>query len=512
MKPPALDTRPASPRRIRFPIGAKIAAWFVLNLIFLAAAAFFLLRSQFRLDSLLAGQASDRIQAMTEIIVGELDARRDWDTVLARSAAAYRLQIALMAPDGTLLAGSVPALPQEVLNKLRAPAPFGNRPHRPPPDRPPGGDPAVEGFPPPPPPSGPFPPRPHANPPAFPKSMIHTTDPSRYWILVRIILRQGLHDRPMPATLLIASDSLQANGLLFDFKPWLAAGGGALLLSVLFWLPLLRSLTRPIAQMTRAAEQIAGGEFHVNLDTSRRDELGRLATALAQMSTRLEETFSGQKRFLGDTAHELCSPLARMEMALAAIEHRTPEDGDALLGDVREDVREMSSLVNDLLAFSKASTAAQEIRLMPVQLAPLAATVIRREAGAATVTSSIPDHLTALADPDLLARALRNVIRNAVRYAAGAGPVTIAAATSGDEVLISVSDCGSGVPEHMLHRLFDPFFRPESARTRETGGTGLGLTIVKSCVEACRGTVSLKNLEPVGFCVEIRLPRPNGEQ
>ncbi len=507
MKFPPADTR------IRFPIGAKIAVWFILNLVFLAAAALFLLRSQFRLDSLLAGQASDRIQSMSEILVGELDARRDWDPVLARSAAAYRLQIALFAPDGTPLAGSIPPLPDEVIKKLREPAPFGNRMRRPHPDRPPQGGPAGEDFfAPPPPPPGPFPPPPHAIPPAFPKSMLHTTPPSRYWIFVRVLLRKDPPDRPMPATLLIASDSLQASGLLFDFKPWLAAGGAALLLSFLFWLPLLRSLTRPITQMTRAAEKIAGGDFQVDLDTSRRDELGRLATALARMSARLEETFRGQKRFLGDTAHELCSPLARMEMALGALEHRTTGGGDPLLADVREDVREMSALVNDLLAFSKASTAAREVRLIPVQLAPLAADVIRREAGDAAVTSSIAEHLTALADPDLLARALRNVIRNAVRYAAAAGPVTIAATTTGDGVLVSVCDCGPGVPENVLHRLFDPFFRPESARTRETGGTGLGLTIVKSCVEACRGTVSLRNLAPRGFCVEIRLPMPDGER
>ena len=123
--------------------------------------------------------------------------------------------------------------------------------------------------------------------------------------------------------------------------------------------------------------------------------------------------------------------------------------------------------------------------------------------------------------------ALGNVIRNALRYAAPvhadgdtysyrptltatgrpAGPITVSARTEGDQVIFSVTDCGPGVPEEALHRLFDPFFRPESARTRETGGAGLGLAIVKSCIEACGGTVAVRNVQPSGLQVDFVLRR-----
>ena len=226
------------------------------------------------------------------------------------------------------------------------------------------------------------------------------------------------------------------------------------------------------------------------------------------MAARLEEAFTGQKRFLGDTAHELCSPLARMEMALGVLEQRADGCEDALLADVHEEVRAMSALVDDLLVFSKASAGTRAATLQPVLLAQLAAGVISREAGATgSVTSDIPESLAVTADPALLARALANVIRNAVRYAGDAGPIRLSAVERSHEALLSITDCGPGVPGEMLHRLFDPFFRPESARTRETGGTGLGLAIVKSCIEACHGSVAVKNLKPRGFCVEIRLTK-----
>jgi two-component system sensor histidine kinase CpxA len=106
----------------------------------------------------------------------------------------------------------------------------------------------------------------------------------------------------------------------------------------------------------------------------------------------------------------------------------------------------------------------------------------------------------------LLARAVGNVLRNAIRYAGNAGPVLLRAVASGPEIVLTVRDSGPGVPESSLAKLFDPFFRPDVSRTADTGGVGLGLAIVKTCVEACQGRVSLRNLQPHGLEVEIRLP------
>src|SRR6185295_12964663 len=98
-----------------------------------------------------------------------------------------------------------------------------------------------------------------------------------------------------------------------------------------------------------------------------------------------------------------------------------------------------------------------------------------------------------------------NLVRNAIRYAGQAGPIIVAASRDGEQVTLSVSDRGPGVPAESLVQLFDPFYRVDTSRARESGGMGLGLTIVKSCVEACHGTVLSRNLEPAGFRAEIVL-------
>jgi two-component system sensor histidine kinase CpxA len=217
-----------------------------------------------------------------------------------------------------------------------------------------------------------------------------------------------------------------------------------------------------------------------------------------------------------------------MEMALGILEQRaTDETARGYVADVREEARHMSALVNELLSFSKAGVGGRNVEVQRVQLAEVAARVVAREAREhGGVVLDVPPSLVVLAEPDLLTRGIGNVLRNALRYAspvsAGAdaahsfrplqhadgrpaGPIVISARRDGAHVELTVTDSGPGVPEHSLHRLFDPFFRPEAARTRETGGTGLGLAIVKSCVEACGGTVTARNVQPTGLQVTFKL-------
>ncbi len=115
--------------------------------------------------------------------------------------------------------------------------------------------------------------------------------------------------------------------------------------------------------------------------------------------------------------------------------------------------------------------------------------------------------LEALAEPELLALALANVVRNAIRHAGAGGPIVIQAGAEADGVILSVLDSGPGVPAAALEKLFDPFYRVEASRSRETGGVGLGLAIVKTCIEACQGSVRATNRQPTGLQVDFRLRR-----
>jgi two-component system sensor histidine kinase CpxA len=150
-----------------------------------------------------------------------------------------------------------------------------------------------------------------------------------------------------------------------------------------------------------------------------------------------------------------------------------------------------------------------EIQLQSVRLRPLVQQVIGREAANhAAVKTEMAEHIEVRANPELLTRALANVIRNAVRYAGPEASIQIAASRHGPHVKVCVTDNGPGVPDNVLNKLFDPFYRLEADRARSTGGTGLGLAIVKACVEACGGTVAAKNRVSGGLEISFTLQMP----
>lgn len=501
---------------VRFPLFAKILAWFFLNLVFLGLVFYGFFRVQFPvgLDWLLAGRSGDRIRAVSEIISYELNraAPSEWEEVLERYSQAYQVRFLVVRNDGEHVAGESLSLPVQVQARIaegRPPFPAQGRPSVPFRGRDLRMAPRLpfptNGFRP-----EPLPPGPAfvetRQGPARPISVVHTTDPSRYWILIRLPVADRQWLRPSPMTLLAVADSIFGGGLFFDLRAWTAVGCGVIFFSVVFWLPLVRSITRSISQITAATEEITHGRFDTRVQADRRDELGRLGQAINQMAARLEGYVTGQKRFLGDIAHELCSPIARVQMALGILEQRADAKQKAYVEDVREEVQEMTSLVNELLSFSKAGLRQQEIQLKPVQLAAIAKKVLAREASESdAIKVEIDPALTALAEPELLTRALANLVRNAIRYAAAGGSISVAAARKGDRISLLVADDGPGVPEETLAQIFDPFFRVETSRCRETGGVGLGLAIVKTCVEACQGTVTARNRKPRGLEVEITL-------
>ena len=174
-----------------------------------------------------------------------------------------------------------------------------------------------------------------------------------------------------------------------------------------------------------------------------------------------------------------------------------------------DEVQEMSALVNELLSFSKAGLHPDTVPLTPVDIAFAVDRAVAREAfSGATVETAIPQGLMATANESFLVRALSNVLRNAVRYAGQAGPITVSAQPNGSAIEIRVADSGPGLPDAELEQVFAPFYRPEAARTRETGGVGLGLAIVKTCVEGCGGTVAAHNRQPRGLEIVVRLQSP----
>lgn len=357
---------------LRLPLFGKILGWFFLNLLLLALIAGWVVRSEFRLEALINGAGGERFQRVADTLLGELRERprNTWDRTLERFSTTYQVQFAVVDERGEVVAGAALTLPEEIKSRVR----IGRGPGRPEGAR--GNGPQREEF------RG-APPEGFRGPPpdierraagGLPRTLLQTHDPDRFWVLFPAPqLEFG------PRRLVAQAETLSAGGLLVDFRPLFWAAGAVLVVSVLWWLPFVHGITRSLRQMTQATEQISVGRFDTRVDGGRGDELGRLGLAIQSMAVRLEHHLTGQKRFLSDISHELCAPIARLQMALGILEQRADNAQQQQLADLREELDHMSALVNELLSFSKAGLKSRDLALGPVLLRLLIERVLARE-------------------------------------------------------------------------------------------------------------------------------------
>jgi two-component system sensor histidine kinase CpxA len=499
---------------LRPSLSFKILLVALLNVSLLAIALLIFARIEFRFDlsSFLLAPARDRIvSASSQLALQLLDTdSSSWNTLLAQYHAKYPADFYLFDYRGTELAGEPVLLPAAFMQELRH-DPFAHS-NGPPEHEPHRDEPGPTVVPPPgwrgepPPHSPPHRHRDQSAPPGdSPLALMRTSNPIRYWVGIRIpIWRQG--EEPVHATLVWQIRSVWTEPFFFHFRPWLSVLLTIVLVSVACWLPLIRGLTHAISRLTAATGQIANGQFDIALQLKRKDELGRLSESISRMAHRLAGLVNGQKRFLSDIAHELSSPLARMQVGLGILEQRAEDSEMEYVSGLQEETEHMSGLVNELLNFSKSRVGIEPAQLSPVALADLVEKVIAREGNDdATFEIAIDNAIEVLGHYDLLFRAVANVVRNAIRYAGSAGPIHISASRENEAVLLRIADNGPGLPAAELENVFRPFYRPEFARQRETGGVGLGLAIVRDCIESCGGSVECRNRVPTGLEVVIRL-------
>jgi two-component system sensor histidine kinase CpxA len=471
-------------------IFSKILLWFFLNLVILAVIflIFFQIRFHVPPGSVLAGGTSYKTISLYRMIRHELNTapRARWDSLLERYGRDFEADLVLVSMNGCRIAGSKLDIPGELKDKIRI---WHNR-FRP-----------LE---------SPGPERGYGMGRRHKFTGVlraRTTDPVCYWLGLPLPLIDRIHRHAMPAMLLIRIDSLIDSGFFPDLKPALVGALVIVVVSLLWWFPMVRHITRPLKLMTAATEEVADGRFDIRVDDRRSDEIGRLGRSINIMSERLENFITGRKRFLGDIAHELCSPLARLKMGLGILENRLGPEDSRYLKNVSEEADNMAELINEILSFSRAELSPDKMLLAGIDIRTVVDRVIERERQpAAGLTTDIEPGIKAVCNQDLLARALSNLVRNALVHGGSQCPVNITAHRHGKNILIQVADSGPGIPEEYINRIFDPFFRVEAHRSRDTGGAGLGLAIVKTCIEACRGRVWAENRREGGLIVFIELP------
>jgi two-component system sensor histidine kinase ChvG len=294
---------------------------------------------------------------------------------------------------------------------------------------------------------------------------------------------------------------------------------GVVLLSILLSTFLARTIVRPLRRLALAAHRVRLGrsrEVKVPRLPSRNDEIGLLARAVSDMSQSLRQRIDNMEAFAADVTHELKNPLASLRSAVDGLDR--VEDAELrhrLMDIAREDVRRLDRLINDISEAARTDAELARATFDRVDLGPLIEQLVhawetRRETGDARIAFARPrkDTATVMGKPDRLARAINNIIDNAVSFSPSGGLVEIAAARVGDEVRIRIDDEGPGVPEEAREAIFNRFHsvRPEG---EEFGRhSGLGLAIARAIVEGHDGEIDVHDRDdaPSGARFTIRLP------
>ncbi len=282
--------------------------------------------------------------------------------------------------------------------------------------------------------------------------------------------------------------------------------GAAVLLC--YWLAY--HLTSPVRSLQKAVERFGQGDLSARVNSSRRDELGRLARTFDRMADRIQTLLAAERRLLLDISHELRSPLARLGVAVELA--RSGDDPNGALNRIQKESDRLNALVGQLLQVTRAEGDPSTLRQQTVRLDELVRQLvddagIEAAAHGCAVRYEKREPVTVEGDPELLRRAVENVIRNAIRYSPRNSAVEVSLTRHNGSAVVDVRDHGPGVPEVALPRLFDPFYRVESDRNRASGGIGLGLSIARRAIELHRGSIRARNAQP-GLEVEMELPVP----
>ncbi len=299
----------------------------------------------------------------------------------------------------------------------------------------------------------------------------------------------------------------------------------AFCVSVLVALLLARSTLRPLFTMTAAAQAIAAGDLRRRIHMHTGDEFDTLARTLNHLTTSLtqkieheQELNRRQQVFIDNAAHELKTPLTSISgfaETLQEDDFSQPAMTRHFLGIILSEAQRMTRLINDLLALARVGHLREDpsrIQRVPLDLGAVLARCAeslrgKAEARQQTLTLETAPALTPVAaTPDLMEQLFNNLIENAIKYTPEGGHITIRCQSSATHVWAEVADDGIGIAARDLPFIFDRFYRVDKDRSRKTGGTGLGLSLVKFLTELFDGTISVQSVQKKGTVFRVEFP------
>lgn len=289
--------------------------------------------------------------------------------------------------------------------------------------------------------------------------------------------------------------------------------GFIVVLSIIFIAVAAGYIVRPIRTFTKATQKIASGEYDIELDENRKDEIGTLATNFQKMTKSIKELDQMRQEFVSNVSHEFQSPLSSIQGFSKTLqsENMSEEERKRYLKIIEGESKRMSSLCKQLLTLASLDKEEKVLQIKEFNLQKQIKDVIFmlewkwREKDIA-VEFDVPD-ITIQGDENLLHQVWSNIFTNSIKFSNDAGTIEFVVEELESSIMISISDNGIGMEKEEMDRIFDRFYKVDTARARNVEGSGLGLSIVQKIMELHKGNVSVYSMKGEGTTVQVELPK-----
>jgi len=266
----------------------------------------------------------------------------------------------------------------------------------------------------------------------------------------------------------------------------------------------IRWILKPIKWLTKGVEQVSHGNLNYQVPIRKMDELGKLTESFNLMTRRIAEMIHAKKQLLLDVSHELRSPLTRIKVALEFV-----PDGNTKKS-IGEDLSEVEKMIAEILETERLNSDHGKLYLKKVNVSGIIKEVLQdfQNKSPGVKLTSVPKGVFLNIDTDRIKTVLKNVIENSLKYSKSESqPVEISIDEEEKSVVIRIKDHGSGIPKEELLYIFEPFYRIDKSRSKETGGYGLGMSLCKKIMEAHGGTIEINSELNIGTTVFLRFEK-----
>jgi len=297
------------------------------------------------------------------------------------------------------------------------------------------------------------------------------------------------------------------------FRSLILAGGVALLFGIILSYFTSLKLVAPLSRLMQAANRIGHGHLDERVSIRSKDEVGQLANAFNAMADNLNRQETLRKQFTADIAHELRTPLTSIKSYIEAFQDGVLPADQENLSSIHEEIDRLVDLSSDLKDLNVAEIGGLQLNLEAVDIVHLLEKVIRSlfpliQEKELTLTWNAPEEsVITSGDEHLLTRLFYNLMHNAYRYSNSGGLISVALTNTLEFTEIKISNTGIGITEDDLPLIFERFYRADKSRTRETGGTGIGLALVRQIIDLHQGTITVESKVEYETVFIVQLPK-----